>query len=140
MGRLASRVAEMLLEGKSVVIFNAEKVVITGSKRAVLERYLRLTRRTWYSSIREPKVWYPRRPEGILRYTIARMLPRRKAKGREALERLRVYSGVPEEYTSVEALKIDDALHRSNVNRSGKIVRSLTLGELSMLLRGGAAD
>jgi large subunit ribosomal protein L13 len=139
LGRLASRVAKMLLEGKYVVIINADKVVITGSKAAILERYLKLVGRTWYSSIRKPQVWFPRRPERILWYTVARMLPRKKPKGRNALERLRVYVGVPEKYADAEAVRVEEALLVSNVNRSGKLVRSLTLEELSALLRGRAA-
>ncbi|GBC70818.1 50S ribosomal protein L13 [Candidatus Calditenuaceae archaeon HR02] len=137
LGRLASKVAKMLLSGRRVVVVNAERVLVTGTKEAILERYLKLIGRTWYSSIEEPQVWYPRRPERILWYTIARMLPRKKQKGREALSRLRVYSGVPEGLEKTSFTRFEDALHRSGISRSGRVVRTLTLAELSELLKGG---
>lgn len=137
LGRLASKVAKMLLSGRRVIVVNAEKVLVTGTKEAILERYLKLIGRTWYSSIEEPQVWYPRRPERILWYTIARMLPRKKYKGREALSRLRVYAGVPEGLEKTSFTRFEDALHKSGISRSGRVIRTLTLAELSELLRGG---
>jgi large subunit ribosomal protein L13 len=134
LGRLASRVAKMLLQGKRVVIVNARDAVITGSKSAILERYNRLIGRTWYSSLSKVQVWFPRRSDRILWYTIARMLPRKKPRGREALSRLRVYSGTPEKYAGVEKIKVEDALHKSEVSRSGKIIRACRLGEIARLI------
>ncbi|MCS7146492.1 MAG: 50S ribosomal protein L13 [Nitrososphaerota archaeon] len=139
LGRLASKIAKMLLLGKSVVVVNADKVLVTGTKEAVLERYLKLVRRTWYSSIEEPKVWYPRRADRIFWYTVARMLPRKKPSAREALRRLKVYTGIPSNLEGVTFTRIEDALHKSGISRSGRVVRTLTLGELSRLLRGGSA-
>lgn len=140
LGRLASKVAKMLLEGRKVVVINADKVLVSGSKKAILERYLKLVGRTWYSSIEEPQVWYPRRADGILWYTVGRMLPMRTRRGREALKRLRVYVGVPQDLEKHPHLKIEDALSKSSINRSGKLIRTLTLGEVAALLKGGAVD
>lgn len=134
LGRIASRVAKMLMEGKRVVIVNARDVVITGNKSAILDRYNKLIGRTWYSSLSKIQVWFPRRSDRILWYTIARMLPRKKAKGREALKRLKIYSGTPEKYMNVNKIKIEDALHKSEVSRSGKIIRSYRLIEIARLI------
>jgi large subunit ribosomal protein L13 len=117
LGRLASRVAKMLLEGKRVVVLNADKIVITGSKSAILARYRYLLDRIFW-------------------YTVRRMLPRKKPKGREALSRLRVYNGVPEEFAEVKPMTVEDALHRSEMSRSGKLIKWMTLGELSKLIGG----
>ena len=136
LGRLASRVAKMLLEGKRVVVLNADKIVITGSKSAILARYQYLLDRTWLSSIERVQVWNPRRPDRIFWYTVRRMLPRKKPKGREALSRLRVYNGVPEEFSNFKAVTVEDALHRSEISRSGKLIKWMTLGELSELIGG----
>ncbi len=136
LGRLASRVAKMLLEGKRVVVLNADKIVITGSKSAILARYQYLLDRTWLSSIERVQVWNPRRPDRIFWYTVRRMLPRKKPKGREALSRLRVYNGVPEEFSNLKAVTVEDALHRSEISRSGKLIKWMTLGELSKLIGG----
>lgn len=136
LGRLASRVAKMLLEGKRVVVLNAEKIVITGSKSAILARYQYLLDRKWLSSIERAQIWNPRRPDRIFWYTVRRMLPRKKPKGREALSRLRVYNGVPEEFAEVKPITVEDALHRSEMSRSGKLIKWMTLGELSRLIGG----
>ena len=37
LGRMASRIAKMLLLGMNVIVVNAEKAVITGKKKAILE-------------------------------------------------------------------------------------------------------
>ena len=39
LGRMASKVASLLLLGKNVIIVNAEKAVISGTKERVLERF-----------------------------------------------------------------------------------------------------
>ncbi|MCD6420820.1 MAG: 50S ribosomal protein L13, partial [Thaumarchaeota archaeon] len=39
LGRAASRIAKMLLEGRKVAVVNVEKAIITGKKHAILERY-----------------------------------------------------------------------------------------------------
>ncbi|MEM4691128.1 MAG: uL13 family ribosomal protein, partial [Desulfurococcaceae archaeon] len=39
LGRLASIVAKMLLEGKRVYVFNSEKIVVSGERRRVIESY-----------------------------------------------------------------------------------------------------
>lgn len=135
-GRLASRVAKMLLEGKRVVVLNAEKIVITGTRSAVLERYLALLDRKWHSSIERVQVWNPRKPDRVFWYAVKRMLPKKKARGEKAISRLRVYVGVPEEFAARQAVRVPDAEHRSGISRSGKLIKSVTLGELSELIGG----
>ncbi|MCS7117476.1 MAG: 50S ribosomal protein L13 [Thaumarchaeota archaeon] len=138
-GRLASKVAKMLLEGKRVVVLNADKIVITGTKSAVLERYLMLLDRKWYSSIERVQVWNPRRSDRIFWQAVKRMLPKKKDRGEAAISRLRVYVGVPEEFAKHSAVRVPDAEHRSNISRSGKLVKAITLEELSTLIGGRAA-
>lgn len=137
LGRMASIIAKKLMEGMNVVVVNAEKAVITGSKKAILERYLMLIGRSQKRSIWRPTVWYPRKPENIVRYTIIRMLPRKKPKGREAAKRLKVFRGIPDSFKDVEKVSFEDALLKSIRNRSGKLIRYMTVGELSKELLGG---
>ncbi|MEN3048172.1 MAG: 50S ribosomal protein L13 [Candidatus Caldarchaeales archaeon] len=138
-GRLASKVAKLLLEGKRVVVLNAEKIVVTGAKSAVMERYLALLDRKWHSSIERVQIWNPRRPDRIFWYAVKRMLPKKKASGEEAISRLRVYIGVPEEFAARKAMRVPDAEHSSGISRSGRLIKSVTLGELSELIGGRAA-
>ena len=62
LGRMASRIAKMLLLGMNVIVVNAEKAIITGKKKAILERYQRLLARRQFSSHKKINVWYPRNP------------------------------------------------------------------------------
>lgn len=98
MGRLASTVAKDLLKGEKIVIVNAEKSIISGSRKSILEKYAhRMARRSIINPQRfGPK--FPRRPDGILRRAIRGMIPYKTTRGRDAYKRLKVYVGIPEEY------------------------------------------
>jgi len=137
LGRAASRIAKMLLEGKNVTVVNVEKAIITGKKHAILERYKFLISRRAFISPKRGAVWYPRRPENLFRYTVYRMLPRHNKRWKEALKRLKVYVGVPRDLEAVEKAVIEDAVLKEPLSRSGKIIRYMTLGELGEELTGG---
>ncbi len=137
LGRVASRIAKMLLNGVNVTVVNVEKAIITGKKQAILERYKFLLSRRQLTSHKEGGVWYPRRPERIFWYTVYRMLPRHNKRWKEALKRLKIYVGVPKSLKNVEKMVIEDAVLREPINRSGKIIRYMSLGELSKELTGG---
>ena len=137
LGRVASRIAKMLLNGVNVTVVNAEKAIITGKKQAILERYKFLISRRALVSPKRGTVWYPRRPERIFWYTIYRMLPRHNKRWKEALRRLRVYVGVPKELENVEKIELPEAVLKEPRNRSGKLIRYMTLAELSKELTGG---
>lgn len=93
-GRLASRVAKLILSGKSVVVLNAEKALISGSRQSVMRQWQeRLEISSRVNPIYGPI--HPRRPDNILKRMVRGMVPRRKAKGPTAMKRLRVYMGVP---------------------------------------------
>jgi ribosomal protein uL13 len=128
MGRLASHSAKELLKGEKVVIINAEKCIITGSKESVYEKYShRRERRSVINPLRfGPK--YPRRPDGILRRAIRGMLPWRKATGKTAFKNLRVYIGTPSEVND-EGLK-SVSIPEANLKKL-KVPKYVTLGDLS---------
>jgi len=137
LGRAASRIAKMLLKGMNVTVVNVEKAIITGKKEAILERYKFLISRRALVSPKRGTVWYPRRPERIFRYTVYRMLPRHNKRWKEALKRLKIYVGVPKELEGAEKMVIEDAILRELMSRSGRVIRYMTLGELSRELTGG---
>ncbi len=113
-GRLASIIAKRLLNGETIVVVNAEKIIITGKKNRVLEKFLKRISewRTYYNpEKRGPK--YPRTPDRIFKRMVRGMLPHKKPRGREALKRLRVYVGVPREFRDVEPERVDDALFKN---------------------------
>ncbi|HDJ25901.1 MAG TPA: 50S ribosomal protein L13 [Candidatus Bathyarchaeota archaeon] len=121
LGRMASIVAKRLLMGERIAIINAEKAVISGKKKAIVNRY---KDRLQIGHYRKGPYW-PRRPDQIIRRTIRGMLPRYKEKGKKALKRLKVFIGVPEELQGMEAQTIPEA-------SSSKLrCPYITLGELA---------
>ncbi len=101
LGRLAAKVAKMLLEGKRVIIVNAEKAVISGEPSMVIQRYKDLSE---IKSRRNPRrgPFFYSRPDLFVKRRIRGMLPYKKSKGKLAFRRLKVYIGVPPEYEKIE--------------------------------------
>ncbi|MCD6509452.1 MAG: 50S ribosomal protein L13 [Thermoprotei archaeon] len=128
LGRLASIVARRLLNGERIVIVNAEKALISGKPSSVLAWYKdRLAKRTHYNPEKTgPK--HPRRPDNIVKRAVRGMLPRKKPRGREALRRLRVYIGIPDEYRNAPKIKIRDAIPKNTR------IKYMTVGELASLV------
>ncbi|MEM0139055.1 MAG: 50S ribosomal protein L13 [Ferroplasma sp.] len=122
-GRLSTYVAKQLLNGEDVVIVNASKVAITGTRKFILEKF---NHRRNIGSVRKGP-YYPRTPEQILRRSISNMLPIKKTKGLDALKKCKVYSNIPASLKDVSFVKVDKAI---NINSTGYI----TLGDISKIL------
>ncbi|MBS7643339.1 50S ribosomal protein L13 [Candidatus Bathyarchaeota archaeon] len=108
LGRVASVAARLLQAGKTVVVINAEKSVISGRPKSVIKaakEFLEVKGRA------DPRSgpFHPRRPDEIVRRTIRGMLPWDKPKGKTAYRRLRVYIGFPEELKKGRVETIQDA-------------------------------
>ena len=127
MGRLASTVSKMLLNGEKIVILNAEKILISGTKEWAYARYKQRVDRASISNPRRMGPKYPRRPDDIFRRTVRGMLPYRKASGREAFKGLKVFVGVPQEFEGAEVFKLEEAVPKN-------IKKSIELGTVSKLL------
>jgi len=109
LGRLASIVAKKLLEGNRVVIVNIEKVVLKGSWSTVEKEW---QSRFELKSVINPFRYSPKRPvrpDMYFRRVVRGMLPWRKAKGRQALRRLRVYIGVPKNLENLRFIQFEEA-------------------------------
>ncbi len=96
-GRMASRVAKLLQEGWEVAIVNAEKAVLSGDPRMVVKGYQILLDVKVHTNPYRNKIKRPRTPIGIIKDAVKGMLPKHNTKGREALKRLKVYIGEPQE-------------------------------------------
>jgi len=105
LGRAASIIAQRLLEGFNVNAYNAELVVITGNEKSILAKYVeKMNFHGKGNPIKGPK--YPRYPHMIFRRTIRNMLPHKKARGQEAMSRLKVHLTLP---TNVKTITLEDA-------------------------------
>lgn len=126
LGRLASIVAKHLLNGYHVHVINAEKIIISGKKKMVLEEYRKWMEIRGRANPRKGPKHY-RRPDDLVRDVIEGMLPTKKYKGRAALKRLRVHIGVPEGLPNVGITRFPEA-------EMGSLRNFITVGELSRLL------
>jgi large subunit ribosomal protein L13 len=127
LGRLSSIVAELLLKGESIVLVNAEKVVISGNKEDIMSTYFTKRGRKDVANPRKGPM-FPRTPDGILHRTVRGMINYRTERGRKALKNLRVYIGVPDQYSKSKLVKIEGAdsqkLH-GKVTTIGKVSQEL---------------
>lgn len=124
-GRLSTYVAKLLLSGEEVVIVNADKVAITGSRKFILNRF---KERREIGSVRKGP-YYPRTSNQILRRSIGDMLPKKKTKGSDALKRCKVFSGLPDEFK-------DKPMETVELARNEKVNQVLTLDEIAKSLGG----
>jgi large subunit ribosomal protein L13 len=105
LGRMASKVAKKLLNGEEVVIINAEKTVISGKKKSkIAEAHVFLE-----VGAPERGPFHYRRPDRIVRKTVRGMLPMDKMKGKNALAKLQIFLGVPEELKNQKLESVPDA-------------------------------
>ena len=126
-GRLSSKLAKLILSGKKVVVVNAEKAVISGSRTSVVNQWKeRLEISSRVNPIYGPL--HPRRPDNILRRMVRGMVPRKKAKGALAMKRLRVYIGVPTSVGLAKFTKFEDT------TATRPIPVYVTMGDLSKSL------
>ena len=126
-GRLSSKVAKLILSGKRVVVFNAERSLISGSRTSVVNQWKeKLELASKVNPIYGPI--HPRRPDNILRRMVRGMVPRKKAKGALAMKRLRIYIGVP---STVKAAKLTKFVETTATR---PIPVYVTMGDLSKSL------
>ena len=124
LGRAASLIAQRLLAGESIVVVNAEKSVITGSRENILANYT--ANRARGSKRMGPH--YPRYPDRIFRRTVRGMVPHLKSRGKEAFDRLEVFIGTPPEYQTASKETLDGAKVRPALRAP------VTLEEITRLL------
>jgi len=118
MGRVASKVAELALDGEGVAVVNAEAAVITGNTEDVLGTY---RKRAEVGSDSGP--YYPKRPDRIFKRAVRGMLPYKTDRGRAAFENVRLYVG---NHADDEA----DVLEGTSLDRLSNI-KFITLGEIA---------
>lgn len=91
LGRAASLIAQRLLHGETVIVINAERSVVTGNRKMVIDEY---TAARAQGSVRSGP-HFPRYPDRIFRRTVRGMLPHLKTRGKVAYRRLHVFIGTP---------------------------------------------
>ncbi|MDA7974066.1 MAG: 50S ribosomal protein L13 [Nitrosopumilus sp.] len=116
-GRLASRVAKLLIQGNRVSVINCEKIMISGTRSNIIAEYRDFLR---INSVIHPRHGpvHRRRPDTILTRMVRGMLPYgKKPSGVAAHRRLRAYVGSPRELRPLEKTRFEDAQIRRESSR-----------------------
>ena len=117
LGRLATQIADALRgkrkptytphidTGDFVVVINAEKIAVTGNKRAAKKYY----RHSGYpGGIKERTLndMLERRPEEVIRHAVKGMLPRNRL-ARKQLTKLKIYAGPDHPHAAQKPTKLE---------------------------------
>ena len=124
LGRVATYAAKAALEGDTVIVVNANDLVIIGDKNNILEKY----RHRLEIGTMAKGPFFPRDVNGLVRRAIRGMLKRKSPHGREALRRVKVFEDVPEEYKDQERLVV--ARMKTNMP-----IHNVKISELSNILK-----
>jgi large subunit ribosomal protein L13 len=123
LGRMASILAKQLLSGDEVIVINAEKAIVSGTKNRVFKKYMKM--RELSHARKGPH--FPRMPDRILKRTVRGMIPYQTARGRKAIKNLKVFIGTPIEFQSKKAESISQAEAKA-------LSQYVELGEVSRYL------
>ncbi len=125
LGRLSTVIAKELLNGERVVLYNAEKLFITGNRKNILDKYIkRRSKKSHQNPEHSPK--WPRRPDLLVRRIIRGMLPYKKARGKKCFKKLRVCMGEPDKI--IKQLKNQNMTIKSALAKPGN--KGISISEL----------
>ncbi|KAL1894502.1 60S ribosomal protein L16A [Ceratocystis pirilliformis] len=128
LGRLASIVAKQLLNGQKIVIVRCEALNISGEFfRAKLKYHAYLRKATRFNPTRGGPFHF-RAPSRIFYKAVRGMIPHKTARGAKALERLKVFEGVPPPYDKKKKMVVPQALRVLRLQPGRKYC---TVGRLS---------
>ncbi|TPX31764.1 hypothetical protein SmJEL517_g04990 [Synchytrium microbalum] len=125
-GRLASIVAKQVLSGQKVVVVRTEEINVSGSFfRNKLKFLAYLKKRCLINPARGP--FHFRAPSRMFYHTIRGMIPHKTPRGAAALERLKVFEGVPPPYDKKKRVVVPEALRvlRLQPNRKYTVLKRL---------------
>ncbi|MFA5406252.1 MAG: 50S ribosomal protein L13 [Candidatus Nanoarchaeia archaeon] len=125
-GRLASTIAKMALQGETIRVVNAEKVLISGNPLSTVKDFTERIHRG--NALKGP--YQPRRADRLFKRIIRGMLPYKKDLGEKAFKRIKTYLGVPTEFEGkVEVIK-------NTLVVNSNIIKYITLETLSKRIGG----
>merc|ERR1711921_60682 len=97
LGRLSATIAKSLLNGQKVVVVRCEGILISGNFYRNKLKYLAFLRKRIRTNPKKGPFHF-RAPSKILWRTVRGMLPHKLKRGAEALDRLKVFEGIPPPY------------------------------------------
>ena len=127
LGRLASTIAKELLNGQKIVVVRCEDINISGSLYRNRVKYSEFLRKRMNSNPQKGP-FHHRAPSRMLYRCIRGMIPHKTHRGEAALDRLKVFDGVPEPYDTKKRVVVPHALKVIRLKTHRKFCR---LGDLS---------
>merc|ERR1712149_145625 len=109
MGRLASIVAKLILNGQKVVIVRCEEINMSGNFYRNKLKYLDFLRKRC-NVLPKRGPFHFRAPAKIFWRTVRGMTPHKTERGKDALKRLQTFEGVPPPYDKKKKMVIPSAL------------------------------
>jgi large subunit ribosomal protein L13 len=125
----ASNHAKQALDGRKVVVVNAEKAVIAGRRKKTIAAAMHMLKTGTHGSQEKAPV-HPRRSDMYFRRVVRGMLPWKKPRGKSAFRNVKVFIGIPEEYAGKPLRRLPEA------DASKLRCRYMTVGELSKEIGG----
>lgn len=127
MGRLAATIAKTILNGQRVAVVRCEAINVSGNfYRNKLKVFDYLRKRMNTKPSRGP--YHFRAPSKCLFKVVRGMIPRKTARGMEAMNRLKVFDGIPPPYDRMKRMVVPAALRVLKLKPGRKYC---TLGRLS---------
>lgn len=130
-GRLAAVVAKHLLSGQRIVVVRAEKLVLSGLLYNHRVDHLEYLNKKSNINPRKGGPYHYKAPARIFWRAVKGMLPHKTERGKAALERLKVFEGMPHPYSHLKKRVVPKALKAVRLNRGRK---SCLLGELCSVI------
>ncbi|KAG8689588.1 60S ribosomal protein L16B [Ceratobasidium sp. 423] len=110
LGRLATIIAKQILNGQKIVVVRCEEVNISGSFFRNKLRYHNFLHKRHIVNPKKSGPFHHRAPSRILFKAIRGMLPHKTARGAAAIERLKMFEGVPPPYDRKKKMVVPEAL------------------------------
>merc|ERR1711990_737354 len=126
-GRLASKVAKEILRGQRVVVVRCESLVLSGSLFRNKLNYHEFLRKACNTNPRRQFKHF-RSPSRVFWRSLRGMTPHKTSRGKAALQRLKVFEGIPYPYDQRKRMVVPEAL---KVVRIKSYRRTCLLGELA---------
>lgn len=114
-GRIATYAAHNALKGEEICILNAEKMVMSGGRNQIVQKYInRRSVKDRANPEHSPK--WPKRPDLLVKRICRGMLPYDKPKGKAAYKRIRAYLG-SDVAVKGEKVKFDDSFRKEKLDK-----------------------
>ncbi|KAA1111152.1 60S ribosomal protein L16B [Puccinia graminis f. sp. tritici] len=110
LGRLASIVAKQAISGQKVVVVRCEEINVSGSFFRLKLRWADHMHKRHLVNPKKSGPFHHRAPSRILYKAIRGMIPHKTARGAAALQRLKLFEGMPPPYDRKKKMVVPQAL------------------------------